>query len=417
MRTKYRILVAAEILVFITFLFVIFAVVQNGIFAAKNEFVACIEHDFDYKAVLQRIKGLDDPEAFLQQLSSEIEMIPYEKTAAVINTQGVIAVLSSQKNNNATAEKTLQNYVDAAQNSFLLSDFETPHWVKSTEKNTSVRFDFYCLIDKMPTVLFVEFTLSPLKAVFLNDNFLFLFVETTVIFVFIQIATLFFFFEYRKKKDQLEKSHYYFMNGIAHEIKTPITEIINLTECAAIIPSSKETEKYLKMISDCSEKMNKIVDLFLKNSFYLGERKLIKTKISLSEVVRSKVAEFSPFFNEKGVVVNTEYMDSVTITADRQLIDIVIDNFLSNALKYTNTGCSITIKTYNKRKKVGFSIHNQTDLSVDCKSIWDSAFEPDNGTGRIHGVGLSLSKKILQLHKFRYGCRMEEGGVLFFFET
>lgn len=421
MKMKYRVLIITECLIFITFLFVFIFIVQNGILTAKNDFISCIEQHFDNKAVVQKLNDLNDPESFLQELYSEIETIPFKKTAVVINTQGIVAAISFPDkyltDTDTTEEQTIQNYVDAAQKAFVHTDFEKTHWLKSTEKDTDVRFDFYCLINGIPTVLFVEFKLSPLQAVFINDNFLFLSAEIITLFFFIQFAALILFVINKKKEEKLEKSHYYFLNGIAHEIKTPLAEIINLTECASIISTADETEKYIKMISDCSEKLNSIVELTLKNNFYLGDRQLNKRRFLLSEAVNNKVSEYLPLFNKKNIAVNTEYTDSLVISADPQLIDIVIGNFLSNALKYTAADCPVTIRTYKKGNKAGFSIYNRTDLSVDCKSIWNSAYKPDNVTGRIHGVGLALNKKILQLHRFRYGCRMEEGGIQFFFEA
>lgn len=421
MKRNYKLLAAAELLIFVTFLFVGFAVVQSGVAAAENQFITCVDNNFDHRKVLNEMIVMDAPERFLQTLSSELEKLPYDKTAAVINQKGEIAVLSSphqvKKNKDEIEEKKLQGYLDAAHTAFLGSDFQPPRWVKSTEKNTAVHFDFYGIVNEIPTVLYVEFVLSPLTAVFTNDNFLFLFIETIIILFFMQLAAFLFFREYSKKKEKLEKSHSYFINGIAHEIKTPITEIINLTECAAMTDLAQDKDEYLRTISDCSEKMNQTVNLFLKNSFYLNEREVNKTKFSLSDVVKNKMSEFLPLYNGKGIVIHADYAEHSSIRADRQLIEIVIDNFLSNALKYTDSGCEVRIKTYLKGKKVVFSVYNQTNQPVDCKEIWDSAFGPDKGTGRIHGLGLNLSKKILRLHRFRYGCRAEEGGVLFFFEA
>lgn len=416
-----RLTVVTEILLIVAFLSVLSVVAQNSVFAVKNEFMTRVGNDYDSKAVFDRLDGLEDPERFLEELSSEIETIPYEKTAVVVDPRGTVAVMSSRdrfRNGGYKDEDGLQEYVDASKPAFRqISELQTPRWSRSSENNSSVRYAYYCIINGTPTALYVEFKLSPLKALFENDDVLFLLVEMTAIFIVIQIAAVIVFIAYRRKDDRLEKIRFYYMNGIAHEIKTPVAEIVNLTECASSASSQEEKDKFLELISDCGEKLRSTVDLFLKNSYCPDRQRLDKTEFSLSDAARRKAEEYLPLFEEKGIAAETDFSDPLFICADAQLIDIVIDNFLSNALKYTDPGCCVRIKTYRNGKRAGFSVYNQTDLPVDEKSIRSPTFGADGVTGRMRGVGLDLCRKISELHKFRYGCRREKGGAEFFFEA
>ena len=70
-----RLTVVTEILLIVAFLSVLSVVAQNSVFAVKNEFMTRVGNDYDSKAVFDRLDGLEDPERFLEELSSEIETI------------------------------------------------------------------------------------------------------------------------------------------------------------------------------------------------------------------------------------------------------------------------------------------------------------------------------------------------------
>ncbi|MBR0541984.1 MAG: ATP-binding protein [Clostridia bacterium] len=103
--------------------------------------------------------------------------------------------------------------------------------------------------------------------------------------------------------------------------------------------------------------------------------------------------------------------------ANAELIALVIDNYLSNAVKNTEAGNIIEVRL----NTLGLTVFNE-GKPIDEKegrNLWDVFYKEDkartkNGDNST-GMGLAICKQILMLHKFQYGYKNMPGGVEFFF--
>lgn len=418
MKSKKKPIIAAVLLLSFAFFITEAVIIQNGIFSARKQFVYNVEEMFDREQLINELNGIENEENFIADLSKELAGLPYTKTIIMLNADGMTAMTSftsSKKQNNLT-EQQKQLLLETAKQAFFDADFSTPHWIKSTAKNETVRYDFLFSFNEKPTVLLIEFKLEPLKAALQDDNTFFFLIETAAAFLILQTAAILFLLDCFKKREKLEEEHDCFINGIAHELKTPLSEAINLTDCCSIAPDEKKRQQYLNKMTSCLDSMSKTIEMFLKNSSLTTE-KTKRESFSLTITAKEKTDEYSPLFLQKGLKLRFEASEPLCICGDKQLISIVIENFLSNALKYTTPHGNVKVKAYKKGRNAIFSVFNETDALLNSKTIWDSAYKLDNSTGRVNGVGLSLCKKILCSSKYRYGCKKEAGGVIFFFET
>lgn len=418
MKPKKKPVIATVILLTFAFFITETVIIQNGIFSAKKQFVYNVERNFDRDQIINELNDIENAEDFINNLSQELADMPYIKTFIMLNADGMTAMtsfISSKQKNNLT-EQQKQILLETAKQAYFDADFSTPHWIKSSEKNESVRYDFLFSFNEMPTVLLIEFKLEPLKAALQEDNTFFLLIETATGFLILQSAAILFYIDYFKKKEKLEEEHNCFINGIAHELKTPLSEAINLTDCCSIAANEEKKQQYLNKITICLDSMSKTIEMFLKNSSLTTEKPK-RENFSLTIAAKEKINEYSPLFLKKGLNLQFNASESLCICGDKQLISIVIENFLSNALKYTVPHGNVKVEANRKGQNAIFSVFNETDTSLNSKTIWDSAYKLDNGTGRVNGVGLSLCKKILCSNKYHYGCKKEDGGVIFFFET
>ena len=418
MKPNKKPVIATVILLIFAFFITETVIIQNGIFSAKKQFVYNVEKKFDKNQLINELNDIENAEVFINKLSKELEDIPYIKTIIMLNADGMTAMtsfISSKQKNNLT-EQQKQILLETAKQAYFDADFSTPHWIKSSEKNESVRYDFLFSFNEMPTVLLIEFKLEPLKAALQEGNTFFFLIETATGFLILQSAAILFYINYFKKKEKLEVEHNCFINGIAHELKTPLSEAINLTDCCSIAANEEKKQQYLNKITICLDNMSKTIEMFLKNSSLTTEKPK-RENFSLTIAAKEKINEYSPLFLKKGLNLQFNASESLCICGDKQLISIVIENFLSNALKYTVPHGNVKVKAYKKGQNAIFSVFNETDTSLNSKTIWDSAYKLGNGTGRVNGVGLSLCKKILCSNKYHYGCKKEDGGVIFFFET
>ncbi len=210
--------------------------------------------------------------------------------------------------------------------------------------------------------------------------------------------------------DKKEKESWYkLMNVMSHEIINTITPISSLAENLDSLLQEEpdkdtlnELSKGLKIIKKRSYHLTSFVDTYRK----LAELPLPKkTEFDLTTIVSNTLALFQQEFNSKNIEVNFENNKSFNINADKQQIEQVIINLLSNclyALEQTETpAIDLEIAKENKRTSLSIS-DNGIGISNEIK---DNIFVPyfttrKNGSG----IGLTLSKSILESH----------GGTVFF---
>ena len=111
--------------------------------------------------------------------------------------------------------------------------------------------------------------------------------------------------------------------------------------------------------------------------------------------------------------------EEYVVMADLDMMNMVISNFLSNAIKYGKEKVEIILS--DGGSNVMFKIKNdgETISKKDQKKIWDLFYKKDKSrTDRMgsNGVGLAVNKSILELHKAKFGVESGSGETTFWFE-
>lgn len=246
----------------------------------------------------------------------------------------------------------------------------------------------------------------------------------TIIFVAAYLSYL-----YNKKKRQIETAKETFIGAAAHELKTPISVIQNQSEFILEGVAPEKTKEYVESIYEESLRMDKLVKSIQQYDRLGDEDEIRFAKFDLANVVRAELERYKKIISAGGISLETDIPTSVPVMGDENLISLVVDNFLSNAAKYTSPSGKIKVKLSNvtggKSGRALFSVENSSDAFTDeeLKSVWDIFYKKDKARARDNsadatgGMGLALCKRILELHGFKYGCRNVEGGVEFWFET
>ena len=107
------------------------------------------------------------------------------------------------------------------------------------------------------------------------------------------------------------------------------------------------------------------------------------------------------------------------VSADLDMMKMVISNFMSNAIKYGKT--KVEVLLVNGSNNVTFKITNDGEpiSRKDQKKIWDLFYKKDkSGSDRLSstGVGLAVNKSILDIHKAKFGVESSAAGTTFWFE-
>ena len=208
-----------------------------------------------------------------------------------------------------------------------------------------------------------------------------------------------------------------FVADVSHELKTPITSIMGYSDTLLEGEYDKETqERFLKVIATESRRMAKLVtDLLTLSRFDNNQILQEKTRFDLGELVKQCQESLEIQISQKNHKVECFVTADVPpVYADKEGIQRVIINILTNAIKYTPEGGNIKIY-------VGF-VYNDAYIKVidnglgipeeDLKRIFERFYRVDKARTRKMGgtgLGLSIAKEILDRNNGNIDIKSEEG--------
>jgi signal transduction histidine kinase len=192
-----------------------------------------------------------------------------------------------------------------------------------------------------------------------------------------------------------------FVSNVSHEIGSPLTNIRGYAK-ALEANATTEQREYLAIIQSESDRLSKLSENLLRLASLDAETSsLNKAAYRLDRQIRSVVLACEPEWSGKNIEIEADF-DEVTITADAELLTHVWANLLGNATKFTPYGGRIYISLSGGDGAVIFTI---TDTGVGIKPevlphIFDRFYKADESRGlyRGSGLGLSIVKKIVELH-------------------
>jgi two-component system sensor histidine kinase VicK len=207
------------------------------------------------------------------------------------------------------------------------------------------------------------------------------------------------------EEQRLEDSRREFVANVSHELRTPLTTIKSYSETLLDSTEDEEQSKFLTVIINEVDRMTRIVkDLLTLSSLDSKKLSTFFTEFSLDELLRDITAKMS--MEAKSHNHRLEYYPSTSIPnifGDRDRIEQVITNILSNSIKYTPDGGRIEVyagylynEAYIKIKDNGIGI-KQEDLS----RIFERFYRVDKARSRESGgtgLGLAIAKNFIELH-------------------
>ena len=202
------------------------------------------------------------------------------------------------------------------------------------------------------------------------------------------------------KLDNMRKE---FVADVSHELKTPITSIMGYADTLLETDHDKEIEtKFLGVISSEAKRMAKLVtDLLSLSRFDNNKVNIVKEEFDLGELAKKCQEKLQIEINKKKLKVNCFVTANVPpVYAEKDGIERVIINILSNSIKYTNENGTINIY-------VGF-VYNDAYIKIidngigipeeDLERIFERFYRVDKARTREmggSGLGLSIAKEIL----------------------
>jgi K+-sensing histidine kinase KdpD len=226
-----------------------------------------------------------------------------------------------------------------------------------------------------------------------------------------------------KRADKMKTQ---FLSSMSHELRTPLNAIINFVEMIArgmIGPVNSEQEELLDQTLNSSKHLlNLINDVLDISKIQAGRLTLfIEDKVSLQEEVESVLNIVGGLAQEKGLYLITDIDPNLPIIAcDRRRVRQVLLNLMSNAIKFTEPGLTITLSAKNRDREVLFAVMDMGPGIPPEKQ--DLIFEPFVQAGNEEhqqegtGLGLPISRSLVWAHGGEVWVESEPGeGASFFF--
>jgi two-component system phosphate regulon sensor histidine kinase PhoR len=222
---------------------------------------------------------------------------------------------------------------------------------------------------------------------------------------------------FEKLKDEQYSEN---LTSLTHELKTPLSVIIGYLETINLNNlSNKENQNYLDIINAKTFQIRDLIDQTLKLA-EIESLSIQKISNDLHSLLEKSLDNYSILFKKKGIQLHIDILASREIFFDftPNDFDFVLNNLLSNALKYTPAGKNVyvTAKTQDNKTSIiikdeGIGI-SQTDLNKITTKFFRADQSRNSETGG-HGLGLAIVDKLLSKngHKLEFSSILGEGST------
>lgn len=257
------------------------------------------------------------------------------------------------------------------------------------------------------------------------------------------------------KDIELERVREEFTSMIVHELRSPldgIKKIVELVVSGAIVAGSPQFKEYLQLAHQSSSSMLELVnDILDLSKLQAGKFEVRKEPADIKEVIKNRITFYKISADSRKVMIESSLNNNLpsSVLIDPQAIKQILNNFISNALKFTSQGGSILVSAFVYDGKTDF----RGTIDVSKYAVFPTALEVNANTGDLcvlvtdtgigipennlkdlfhtykqakispvskedkgTGLGLVIAKGIAEAHGGKIGVVSKEGvGSSFFF--
>ncbi len=193
------------------------------------------------------------------------------------------------------------------------------------------------------------------------------------------------------------------ITNVSHDIKTPLTSIINYVDLLKREDLQNErAQSYIKVLDSKSQRLKQLAeDLVEASRISSGNINLDMVRINLVELVHQTGGEFAERFEERGLkVVSNIPKESVIILADGRRIWRVLENLYQNVAKYAMQQTRVYVDLQADGGNVSFSIKNisENPLNIEAEELTERFIRGDvSRSSEGSGLGLSIAQNLTTL--------------------
>ena len=209
----------------------------------------------------------------------------------------------------------------------------------------------------------------------------------------------------RMKSERLKTE---LITNVSHDIKTPLTSIINYVDL--IKQENIQNEKvneYIGILDNKSQRLKKLIeDLVEASKVSTGNVKLNLEKINIVELINQAVGEFEDKFESKGldIVINSNE-NEIFIMADSRYMYRIIENLFSNISKYALGNSRVYIDLVKENGKVYIKMKNisKEKLNIPAEELMQRFVRGDKSrTTEGSGLGISIAQNLTEIQNGKF---------------
>lgn len=254
----------------------------------------------------------------------------------------------------------------------------------------------------------------------------FLFIQLVVITAILLIVILVLLQWAQNRQRALEKNRKNMTRAIAHELKTPLAVMKNYLEIAGEEEDREKCQEYYQILEEEIQHMDTLVlDMLEMSRLEAGVRKIEQEEVELVSLTQSFLQRFQNILKKNNLQVDlqvlSESSEEVLVIGDVKGFQMVIGNYLTNAIKNTKEGGRIEIVIRCQSGKVCYQVSNYPGPQLskrEQKMVWYSFYKGDRARVRhfgSSGLGLAIVRMLMHHMRGRSGCRTVDGGMMFWF--
>jgi signal transduction histidine kinase len=227
----------------------------------------------------------------------------------------------------------------------------------------------------------------------------------------------------RKMKDEGKQVRFQFLSVLSHELKAPLNAVEGYLNMIKERQLGTNFNDYNDLIDRSLKRLqgmrNLILDLLDLTKIESGKPSQRPKNTDLVEIARTSIDTMMPFAIQKEVTINLDAPEKLVQLFDADEIEIILNNLISNAIKYNHQGGTVDITMQHDEQQtlirvedtgIGISQEDQEMLFKDFVRIKNTQTKHITGSG----LGLSIVKKVVELNKGHITVESQPGqGAIF----
>jgi len=209
-----------------------------------------------------------------------------------------------------------------------------------------------------------------------------------------------------------------FLSVLSHELKSPLNAVEGYLKMMQDKKYGEQITEYMEMIDRSLHRVkgmrNLIMDMLDFTKIESGKKQRKIKPLDLCDISQQCVEAFQPLAIQKDVDIYINCSEKITLEADKQEIEIICNNLISNAIKYNKNGGRVDVNLNKEEDKIILSVED-TGIGMepeDTKTLFEDfvrikSEQTKDITGS--GLGLSIVKKILDMYDASISIDSEPG--------